>query len=121
MHAKSLQLCLNLCDTVDCSPPGSSVHAVSRQEHWSGLSCPPPGHLLGNGTHVSDISCIGRQVLYLWCHLRSPKTSIYLNKKLILKGTSCAYMDCHKSVCFPALIQPDFKLNSPLFRTSLAI
>ena len=28
MHAKSLQTCLTLCDTVDCSPPASSVHGI---------------------------------------------------------------------------------------------
>ena len=28
MHAKLLQLCLILCNTVDCSPPGSSVHGI---------------------------------------------------------------------------------------------
>ena len=28
MHAKSLQLCLTLCDPVYCSPPGSSVHVI---------------------------------------------------------------------------------------------
>ena len=28
MHAKSLQLCLNLCDSTDYSPPGSSVHGI---------------------------------------------------------------------------------------------
>ena len=26
VHAKSLQLCLTLCNPMDCSPPGSSVH-----------------------------------------------------------------------------------------------
>ena len=26
MHAKSLQSCQTLCDPMDCSPPGSSVH-----------------------------------------------------------------------------------------------
>ena len=26
--AKSLQLCLNLWDPMDCSPPGSSVHEI---------------------------------------------------------------------------------------------
>ena len=26
--AKSLQLCLTLCDPMDCSPPGSSVHGI---------------------------------------------------------------------------------------------
>ena len=35
-----------LCDTIDCSPPGSSVHwGFSRQEYWSGLPVPSPGHL----------------------------------------------------------------------------
>ena len=37
--------CLTLCHSMACSPPGSSVHGLSRQEHCSGLPCPPPGHL----------------------------------------------------------------------------
>ena len=45
MHTKSLQVCLILCQPMDCSPPGSSVHGFSKQEYWSGLSCPPPGDL----------------------------------------------------------------------------
>ena len=46
MHAKSPQSCLTLCDSMDCGPPGSSVHGIfSRQEYWSGLPCPPPGDL----------------------------------------------------------------------------
>ena len=28
MHAKSLQLCLTLCDPMDCRLPGSSVHGI---------------------------------------------------------------------------------------------
>ena len=28
MHAKSLQLCLTLCNPMDCSPPGSSVDGI---------------------------------------------------------------------------------------------
>ena len=28
MHAKSLQPCLTLCDPMDCSSPGSSVHGI---------------------------------------------------------------------------------------------
>ena len=34
-----------LCDSVDCSPPDSSVMGFSRQEYWSGWPCPPPGDL----------------------------------------------------------------------------
>ena len=30
---------------MDCSPPSSSVHGISRQEYWSGLPFPTPGDL----------------------------------------------------------------------------
>ena len=33
------QSCPTLCDPMDCSPPGSSVHG---REYWSRLSFPPP-------------------------------------------------------------------------------
>ena len=33
------------CDPMDWSPPGSSVHGISRQEHWDGLPFPSPGDL----------------------------------------------------------------------------
>ena len=36
---------LTLCDPMDCSLPGSSVHGFSRQEYWSGLPFPSPGNL----------------------------------------------------------------------------
>ena len=31
------QSCPTLSDAMDCSPPGSSVHGISRQECWSGV------------------------------------------------------------------------------------
>ena len=34
------QSCLTVCDPMDCSLPGSSVHGISRQEYWSGLPLP---------------------------------------------------------------------------------
>ena len=34
--AKSLQSCPTLCNPMDCSPPGSSVHGI-LQEYWSGF------------------------------------------------------------------------------------
>ena len=36
------QSCPTLCDPMDWSPPGSSVHGISRQEYWSGLPFPSP-------------------------------------------------------------------------------
>ena len=38
-------VCPTLCNAMDCSLPGSSVHGFSRWEYWSGLPCPPPGDL----------------------------------------------------------------------------
>ena len=49
MHAKSFRLCPTLCDPVDCSQAGSSLHGFSRREYWSGLPCPPPGDLPNPG------------------------------------------------------------------------
>ena len=34
--AESLQSCLTLCDPMNHSLPGSSVHGIPRQEYWSG-------------------------------------------------------------------------------------
>ena len=43
MRAKLLQSYPTLCNTRDCSPPGSSVDGISRQEYLSGLPFPSPG------------------------------------------------------------------------------
>ena len=37
------QLCLALCDPMDCSLPDSLSMEFSRQEYWSGLPFPTPG------------------------------------------------------------------------------
>ena len=37
----------------------------SRHEYWSGLPCPPPGHLPDPGIKPTS-PCIGRQILHHW-------------------------------------------------------
>ena len=39
------QLCLTLCDPMDCSPPPPLSTEFSRQDYWSELPFPPPGDL----------------------------------------------------------------------------
>ena len=34
---------------MDHGPPGSSVHGISQEEHWSGSTFPTPGDLLNPG------------------------------------------------------------------------
>ena len=43
------QSCPTLFSPMDCSPPGSSVHGIFRQDYWSGLPFPSPGDLPNPG------------------------------------------------------------------------
>ena len=64
-YAKSLQLCLTLCNPVDCSPPGSSIHGISEARILErvAISFSRGASQPRDGTHIFQVSCIGRQVL----------------------------------------------------------
>ena len=59
------KLCLTLCDLMDCSLPGSSVHGVSQARilEWVVIFFSKGSSLCRDWTCVS---CIGRWVLYHW-------------------------------------------------------
>ena len=64
-----LQFCSTLFNSKDCSLPGSSIHRILQariQPSSRGFSLPR------DWTHISEVSCIGRWVLYHWRHLGSP-------------------------------------------------
>ena len=65
-HAKFLQLCSTLCDPMDHSPQGSSVHGIlqARRLEWVAVPSSRGSSLPRDGICLSYISCIGRQVLY---------------------------------------------------------
>ena len=64
--AKLFQLSLTLCDPMDCSPPGSSVHGILQVRilEWVAISPSRGSSWARDRTWVSDVSCIGRWVLY---------------------------------------------------------
>ena len=64
--AKSLQLCLTLCDPIDCSPPGSSVHGILQAKilEWVAMLSSRGSPRLKDQTLVPSVSCTGRWVLY---------------------------------------------------------
>ena len=68
------QPCLTLCDPVDCSPPGSSVHEIlpARILEWGALSFSRESSRPRDWTCVSYISCIGREIYYQY-HIGSPR------------------------------------------------
>ena len=47
-----IQSCLTLCNSMDCSPPGSSVHVHSRKEYWSGFHSLLQGIFLIQGSNL---------------------------------------------------------------------
>ena len=55
--AFATQSCLTLCKPMDCSPKGSCVHGILRQEYWSGLSFPSAGDLLTQGLNLGLPRC----------------------------------------------------------------
>ena len=44
------QLCPTLCNPMDYSLPGSSVHGTLQARNWSGLPFPSPGDVFDLGT-----------------------------------------------------------------------
>ena len=76
------QLCLTLCDPMDCSLP---VHGFSKQEYWSGvaISSSRGSSRLRDRTQVTCVSCTGRQILYHW--------ATYLLLIISSYGSSCMW------------------------------
>ena len=64
------QSCLTLCNPLDCSPPGFSVHEFSRQEYWSGYPFPSPGGLPDPETEPASPAWQADSLLL--SHLKSP-------------------------------------------------
>ena len=66
MHAKLLQLCSTLCNPVDCSLLGFSVHGViqARILEWVAMPSSKGSSQPRNQAFISYVSCISRHVLY---------------------------------------------------------
>ena len=72
--AKSLHLCLTLCELTDCSLSGSSVYGIlqARLLEWVATLSFRGSSRPRDQTQFSYLSCISRQVLYRQHHLRRP-------------------------------------------------
>ena len=73
----SLQSCPVLCHPMDCSLSGSPVHGIlwARIVEWVAKSYSRGYYLPRDQTCNSFVSCIGRQLLYYYCHLDSVQFS----------------------------------------------
>ena len=84
--AKSHQSCLTLCDPMDCSPAGSSVHGIlqARILEWVVTTFSRGSSWPRDLTGISYISCMGRWVLYHYHHLGSPHPCMTIRKTISL-------------------------------------
>ena len=73
VRAKSLQSCPTLSNSVDCSPPDSSVQG---QEYWSGLPYPPLGDLPDPG--IKPVSLMSPALAGGFLALAPPGKLIYI-------------------------------------------
>ena len=66
VRVKSFQLCPTLCDSMECSPLGSSVRGIlqARILVWEAICFPRGSSQPRDGSHMSYVTCIARWVLY---------------------------------------------------------
>ena len=89
------QLCLALCDSMEGSLPGFSVHGIFQgffQEYWSGCRFLLQGIFLTQGSNSGLPHC--RQMLYHLSHQGSP----FKRQNMISNHTGIII---HNSNCFP--------------------
>ena len=73
--------CPSLCDTMDCSPPGFSVHGIlqARILEWVAISFSRRSSWPRDQTHVS---LFGRQILYCWATREAHLNCIFIQQIL---------------------------------------
>ena len=73
------QSCLILCDPMDCSPPGSSVHGISQARilEWIAMPSSRGSSQPRDRTLVFCGSCISRWILYHWVIWKAQLKAIF--------------------------------------------
>ena len=85
MHAQSLQSCPTLCDPMDCSPLGSSVHGIVQARILElGCHVLRQGIFLTQGSNLPLLPLLQWQVvLYHYCFVGSPGNLLCFIQKCV--------------------------------------
>ena len=96
MHAKLLQSYPTLCDPMDCSPPGSSVHGIlqARTLEWVAMPSSRGSSQPRDRMQISSASCVGRRVHSL--PLAPPGKPNWSTKSLPNLSKSLFIHNCHQ-------------------------
>ena len=87
---------LSLCDPIDCSPPGSSVHGILQARILEGvaISSSRGSSWPRDQNCISCVSCIGRQTLYHWATWEAHIQSWPWNKSGMKESTQMQSRIC---------------------------
>ena len=102
------QSCLTFQDPMDCGPPGTPVNGIlqARILEWVAISSSRGSSQPRDGTHISCISCIGRQTLYHCATWEAPSQSIQTHISILIlkcrfgQWTSVTFLMCDVSLSF---------------------
>ena len=100
VRAKSLKLCLTLCNPMDYSPPGSSVHGILQASILGGLPFPSPGIFLTQWLN-SGLLWFLHCRLFLYCWATQEPHQCYTSAK---------------SLCSVTKVSTSYQVNSSTFR-----
>ena len=117
VHAESLQVCLTLCDSMDYSPPGSSVHGIlqGRTLEWVAVPSSRGSSQPRDRTHISFGSCTaGREQSILNRKATLPQTQAPAMGGGQSQGevpcmVTWAKDSCHSSVTYFQLLSVHFQ------------
>ena len=100
MYAQS---CPTLCEPRDCNPPGSIVHRIFQAKilEWVAISSSRGSSWPRGRTGLSCISCIVRQILYYWHHLRSPFLVHFYSVVNMIHQLNKFHLNTYSLVRFP--------------------
>ena len=94
---QSLQLCLTLCNLMDCSLPGSSVHGILQARILEWVAMPSSRGSSGPRNQNPNLLCLllCRQILYSWATVEAPQ-HLYckMNSKWLLKLAFSLFFWC---------------------------
>ena len=99
MCAKLLQVCLSLCNPMDCSPPGSSLQGIiqARILEWVAISFPRESSQLKDQAHISLQLLHCRWMLYDWATWEAPLERISDHKKKLVFHKRIIYSHLHNN------------------------
>ena len=121
------QSCLTLCDAMDCSLPGSSVHGIlqARIMEWVATGSLIQGIFPTQGLNLGLLPC--RQILYHLSHYGSPNYKNLYFPSLVCSSHSLYFSGNGTNVynICPQISVPQIKtwkaFMSPLFPVSLKL